>query len=490
MASEAAHFLWEDTSFFEERYEKSASALIAVTQSLAGNPILGKDGEEFLALYDSMTLLPAELFSRVWMDPTAYFWARNAYDLTKLCMADDPLSDFFKTYGVAIQRSEPKEILAWHLQDFKKFVLGLHYLAGKDYTFATPYQPRLPLAIPGTELFLEGNGSVRLQGLIQGELVVSNGSGETVRLPLKSGSALPEGALVVGECPVVRQSDYELPLQLYSFNLPGFESDSEPALSAGMDFQAKQTGLVQEALALIERYHPRTFAQLKQFIRLMAFKPRDAGGYGNLSYSDLPGALICSAVSNAYEFAETLIHEFHHNRLFFVEEISPILLNSTEESSGNNAFYSPWRNDLRPLRGLLHALYVYTPVTQFWLNLYRSGDASDRLLEYASSQLIVMALQLQIGAKQLARYGEFSEMGQEVFPELQAGVEEIRAAVAALNLPDDAPTMVCNEEGKIVHLRYRETNEPLRARDRVLVHVEECDLDHQCDDLLKELSLV
>lgn len=40
MGAEAANFLWSDTTFFEDRYEKSASALVAVSQSLVANPIL------------------------------------------------------------------------------------------------------------------------------------------------------------------------------------------------------------------------------------------------------------------------------------------------------------------------------------------------------------------------------------------------------------------------------------------------------------------
>lgn len=487
MGAEAANFLWRDTTFFEDRYEKSALALVAVSQSLVANPILDDQGQEFLKLYDAVAALPPDLFVQVWADPTAYFWARNAYELTKICMTEGPLPDFFKQYGAAIQCSEAEEMLAWHLQDFKKFALAAHYLADQD-CFFEPYFPLFPLAIPGTHLFIEGEAAVSLHGLIHNELIVSS-AGAIAHLPLKPGAALADGSLRVGKCPVVCQNQYELPLQVYSFNLPAFV-DSKPALEAGLDYQAQQTDLVQNALALIECYHPQTFHQLQRFIRLIAFKPREAGDYGNLSYSDLPGALICSAVCNAYEFAETLIHEFHHNRLFFIEEISPILLNSVDESEVSDCYYSPWRNDLRPLRGLFHAAYVYTPVCQFWLNLYQSEGTDHTLLDYACSQLIILPLQLQIGIQQLEHYGVFSEMGQELFPELKATVEEILTAIAALDLPHDAPTMVCDEMGKIVHLRDCETNESLSARERVAFHVRECDRNHQCDDLLKQLNLV
>ena len=52
---------------------------------------------------------------------------------------------------------------------------------------------------------------------------------------------------------------------------------------------------------------------------------------------------------------------------------SPIF---TMESSFNelslsekNHYYSPWRNDARPIRGLLHAIYVFTGIFDFYHHL-------------------------------------------------------------------------------------------------------------------------
>lgn len=490
MATSAAQFLWEETQFFEDRYEKAASALIATQEILATDTLPVSSGPEFVQLYGAIAALPDAIFTQVWLDPTAYFWARNAYELVQLCLNGEPLPSFFQAYGEAIGRQSTIDILDWHLQDFKRFVLAAYYLENRDLSFLNPYCPRLPLALPGTSLFIAGDIPIKIQGWFQGQLVLQTAT-QTVQLSPNADTPGAE-SITMGTCPIVQQGDYTLPLQVYSFNLPAFD-DSTPALAAGLAYQSEQIPLVQTALALIRQYHSRTFEQLQRFIRLMAFKPQEAGDYGNLSYSDLPGALICSAIANPYEFAETLIHEFHHNRLFCIEEISPILLTTDRLPDKASAYYSPWRNDPRPLRGILHALYVYTPVCEFWLNLYRSdslnNSTDERLKDYVSAQLIVLTLQLQIGLDQLGRYGQFSDMGRELFPALAKAVNRLGEAVAALALPGDAPMMVCDRSGKIVHLRDQETNEALSARERVWLHIRTYDIHHQCDHWLDTATL-
>ena len=481
MSTAPEQFLWEETSFFEERYEKSASALIAIQEVLATEAIPVLSRKEFVQLYEGIISLPEDIFTQVWLDPTAYFWARNAYELTQLCLREDSLPPFFQTYGKAVGKHHPIDILDWHLQDFKRFVLAAHYLSKTDLSFIKPFRPRLPLAIPGTPYFLDGGGAVDIYGVCNGQFVLRE-HGQTTQFELDIDNA-KVGGITLSVCPLVSHRNYSLPLQLYSFNLPAFD-DSAPALEAGLSYQVEQIPVVQRALSLIDQYHHRTFAQLQDFIRLMAFKPGETGGYGNLSYSDLPGALICSAAANPYELAETLIHEFHHNRLFCIEEISPILLPADPADELPTAYYSPWRNDPRPLRGVLHALYVFTPVCEFWLNLYRSDSPeilSDALMrDYICSQMIMLSMQLQIGLDQLKTYGRFSEMGCQLFPAVVATVERLVEEVEALNLPDNAPMMMCDRDGKIVHLREKETFEPVSARNWVLHHIHTYNSTNQC----------
>jgi hypothetical protein len=61
------------------------------------------------------------------------------------------------------------------------------------------------------------------------------------------------------------------------------------------------------------------------------------------------------------QLAATLIHEFQHSKLHGVLDLVPL-----HTAGEERVHYSPWRDDSRPLEGILHAIYSYVGVTEFW----------------------------------------------------------------------------------------------------------------------------
>lgn len=55
---------------------------------------------------------------------------------------------------------------------------------------------------------------------------------------------------------------------------------------------------------------------------------------------------------------ESLIHESMHLQLTLIESIEPLIVD--DHSRG----YSPWKNEVRPVTGLLHGLYVFAVIRQ------------------------------------------------------------------------------------------------------------------------------
>jgi HEXXH motif-containing protein len=56
--------------------------------------------------------------------------------------------------------------------------------------------------------------------------------------------------------------------------------------------------------------------------------------------------------------AESLIHEAMHLQLTLVDSIDPLTI---DDRAGG---YSPWKNEIRPVAGLLHGLYVFAVIYQ------------------------------------------------------------------------------------------------------------------------------
>ena len=69
--------------------------------------------------------------------------------------------------------------------------------------------------------------------------------------------------------------------------------------------------------------------------------------------------------------ASVLVHECQHAKLNAVLDLIPL------SRPDQARYYAPWREDPRPLGGLLHGAYAYLGVSDFWrVQSSRSGHAT------------------------------------------------------------------------------------------------------------------
>ncbi|MGC4897451.1 HEXXH motif domain-containing protein [Micromonospora sp. DT31] len=79
------------------------------------------------------------------------------------------------------------------------------------------------------------------------------------------------------------------------------------------------------------------------------------------SAGDAFGSMIMSEPRDATELAVTLVHEFQHIKLGALLHLAPL---HTGEPA--RRLYAPWRDDPRPLGGLLQGVYAFAGITEFW----------------------------------------------------------------------------------------------------------------------------
>src|SRR6185312_14082905 len=86
------------------------------------------------------------------------------------------------------------------------------------------------------------------------------------------------------------------------------------------------------------------------------------------------GSAIIARPSDAASLAEALVHEFHHIRLGGLLHLTRL-----HEEDPRERFYTPWRDDPRPIGGVLQGVYAFFGVTAFWRVLaHASMKAPDR----------------------------------------------------------------------------------------------------------------
>jgi uncharacterized protein len=150
---------------------------------------------------------------------------------------------------------------------------------------------------------------------------------------------------------------------------------------------AQARPIVDQALAIIETWRPALAAELRMACRAIQFV-RDPLAHPEkiVSFSDnsVPGSLYVSVwqgdrLIDAYDLADSLVHEHRHQKLYLLERIAPTV------AATDLAVVSPWREDLRPPSGLLHAVFVFVELRRFWAHVRDHGPA--RLHNRAVNQL-------------------------------------------------------------------------------------------------------
>lgn len=149
---------------------------------------------------------------------------------------------------------------------------------------------------------------------------------------------------------------------------------------------AKGRVIVADALNIVETWRPALARELRAICSAIQFI-RDPSAHPDkiVSFSDnsVPGALYVSisqsgGLVDAYDLADSLIHEYRHQKLYLFERRYP----TTHPGS---LVVSPWREDLRPASGLLHAIFVFVELRRFWEHVRDHGPA--RLHNRALAQL-------------------------------------------------------------------------------------------------------
>lgn len=118
--------------------------------------------------------------------------------------------------------------------------------------------------------------------------------------------------------------------------------------------------LVDEAWDLLTACHPKSVEELSTC--LTSVVPLSAGQQVFAASSTAAfGSIAMSPKRTAVEFAEALLHEVQHSKVNALLDLVMLC-----EDDDECRFYAPWLDYPRPLTGLLHGIYAFTAVVEFW----------------------------------------------------------------------------------------------------------------------------
>lgn len=150
-----------------------------------------------------------------------------------------------------------------------------------------------------------------------------------------------------------------------------------------------------QAIQVIRNWRPALASEIEtvcrdiQFIRDPSALPEKI-----VSFSDnsVPGAIFISIFQgkdllDPYTLADSIIHEHRHNKLYLLERSMRLVEETTMK------VISPWREDLRPPSGLLHAVFVFVELRRFWRYVMAKGP--ENLKSTALNQIEVTDSRLE-----------------------------------------------------------------------------------------------
>ncbi|WP_173082502.1 HEXXH motif domain-containing protein [Phytohabitans rumicis] len=217
--------------------------------------------------------------------------------------------------------------------------------------------------------------------------------------------------LIDGECEVViepwRQMDTDEwwclrrvrvgdgpTLTVWLDDLDPFRDLADPVPPARLDGQAfaRWCALLEDAWSLLCRDHPDEAAAMADgVVSLVPLAPVPGWDTRSASNGEAFGSVMVSEPPDALTLAVALVHEYQHIGLGGLMH----LLRLAGEDDGS-LYYAPWRDDPRPLHGLLQGVYAFFGIANFWRRHRRTVSGplaalADLEFAYARTQTIEAA---------------------------------------------------------------------------------------------------
>jgi HEXXH motif-containing protein len=196
--------------------------------------------------------------------------------------------------------------------------------------------------------------------------------------------------------------------------------------------------LVQHAVDVLARADPQGGQDVAACIRsLEPLPPAQPFRWRSATMADSMGGLAASLPpqapgaepAEAAQFAAVLTHEVQHSKL------SALLhMYTLHQPDAERRFYAPWRDDPRPLRGMLHGVYAFTAVARFWRGHLLGGFAAKEETSLVAFEFALRRRQLQRALAQMTVQAGLTSLGERVVDQLAETVDRWEEAAVG----DDA----------------------------------------------------
>ncbi|WP_267242225.1 aKG-HExxH-type peptide beta-hydroxylase [Streptomyces sp. PR69] len=185
------------------------------------------------------------------------------------------------------------------------------------------------------------------------------------------------------------------------------------------------TALLRDACALLAETDPPSAAAAHVLLRtVQPMNAHEPFRVRSVTSADAVGGCALSWPGSALSCAATLAHELQHSKLSALGHLAP-LYEAADPTDRERLYYAPWRDDPRPLSGMLQGVYAFAGVARFWRAQTLRQDTDCEGLAWFESELWRRQLRHVLPA--VAGDPALTDVGRRLLARLRAAVDGARA---------------------------------------------------------------
>ncbi len=196
--------------------------------------------------------------------------------------------------------------------------------------------------------------------------------------------------------------DYRDPLLLQPIRVHGVSPLSGPKEKIFAESMS-------DAMTQIRIFDAPLHEEISDFLRLIVPLENPSGmGSVSSSYKDLRGAFCLSHTDDILLQAETIVHEFCHQKLNLLFAVDPLI----EPGQAGELIYSPLRPDPRRLHGMLLGAHAFINVTRFLIRVLKSREFSKEDRSSVEMNTARRLFHSEIMLRSLSGYANLTDLGR------------------------------------------------------------------------------
>jgi HEXXH motif-containing protein len=436
------------TQFIEEVIQHNVNKNL-IRYNLFMKSIMGQseyllEKELATSAYEQSKRIPIGALAAVFSDPTFSYWTYLSSCIKKRMDNGEEIPNSDLPYLAGLSTAQPGKGLYYHLLELNRFLVAASFLARIDIKaqvnfledrlyvpilgiyfegFASAAQPEVDFKMEGDRAWMAING--REISDFEAVLFAAEKGVSTVSQP-------QEGVFI--QASILGSNGKIILDRLDPFLRLGWSTlyknpDGSGYLSITSSEMEEELSVIFKAYGLIQEHWPEIESHVGTSIRTIHLvKSPYVDRHMSCTSEQFFGSILTST-GDEYQLAEAIVHEYSHNLLNMVILSGEIFEGQVPREE---TYYSPWREDPRPIAGVLHAVFVFVNVSEL---LERVSNSIPEV-SYLNVRKIDNLIRLRTGLMVLKEFPFTRPFAVALIADLEQKISRLEQQYAAYDYSD------------------------------------------------------